>query len=88
MGVLGHQPERASFYVTRATLRDEIEESQELAHQYEIPVADVIALRAVLAQERANDIAVQDGDFRDEYVAGIGECLDRIASAILESKEN
>lgn len=84
MGTLGNQPRRKGFDVMYRELDDALDMAKRIAQENSVPVESVIALWDVLERRRANDLAQEDGDFRDEHMAGIGEALDRIASAVSE----
>lgn len=82
MGIIGNQPERDSFDTVRPI--DLIDESIHEAKSFtcKFSVSDLIEAKKALEMERANEIAVEDGNFRDEHMSGIAEYLDRIATAL------
>ena len=82
MGTLGNQPEREPFRVDSKLLEGFLSTAVTLAQRYGISVDAVVAAKHALELERQNSIAIQDGDFRDEHAAGIGECLREIADAL------
>ncbi|MBP5996969.1 MAG: hypothetical protein KA535_03375 [Azonexus sp.] len=82
MGTLGNQPPRQYCNVTRADTDDALDFVKELASKHKVSISDVIALMSVLEHNRANDIAVKDGDFRDEHAGGYGENMALIGEAL------
>jgi hypothetical protein len=80
MGTLENQPERSYF---EAANEGDYLKSTLTPYAYErITVRDLIEAKKALEMHRANDIAVQDGDYRDEHAAGYAEKLDQIASGL------
>lgn len=82
MGTLFNQPVRSRE--NSYGLEDEITYIQTLAKDYKISFSEVVALMDVLERKRSNNLAVNDGDVHDEQIAGLGEILDRIATALEE----
>lgn len=82
MGTLYAQPERNSKRVSANALDSFLETSVKLARKHGITVTEVLAAARVLEMERANDLYVANGDVFDEQIAGIGEELQKVASAI------
>jgi len=82
MGTIHDQPERNNFDAAKPI--DLIDESLFDAKNYKckFSVSDLIEAKKALEMERANDISVEDGNYRDEHMAGIAEYLDRIATAL------
>lgn len=82
MGIIGNQPERNSF--DTASPIDLIDESIHEAKSFtcKFSVSDLIEAKKALEMERANEIAVQDGNYRDEHMAGIADRMEMISDAI------
>ena len=82
MGTIGNQPERNNFEpISPRTFIYNINNVQD-DPVYPVSDKDMIEAAKVLQMVRANDIAVQDGNYRDEHMAGIAEYLERIATAL------
>lgn len=86
MGTLGNQPPRKYFDLQPKDLEAAIVEFKEIGKKHGLNFDQVIAVKTVLELERRNDIAVQDGDYRDEQAGGIGDRLTAIAEAIESMK--
>lgn len=82
MGTLFNQPERKLFRVSTDHLDSFLKDITSLSKKHGIPVSDAIAAARVLELERQNDLYVSNGDIFDEQIAGIGELLEKISSAI------
>ncbi len=82
MGTLFHQSERSYGTVEDGHLDSFIAEIVELSKKHGISVAEVIAAKEVLESERKNDLYVRNGDAFDEQMAGFGELLQQLISAI------
>ncbi|HIF9329265.1 TPA: hypothetical protein ACX6RL_001522 [Photobacterium damselae] len=82
MGKLGEQSPRKPYRVSDQHLDMYLTELKELAKKHNMNVRDVIQAKLVLEFERQNNITVDDGDYRDEHMDGIGNCLKEIAYAI------
>lgn len=87
MGIIGDQPERKYFDTERPI--DLIDESIREAKDFtcKFSVSDLIEAKKALEMERANHIAVQDGDYRDEHMAGLYDGLEKIAYALDDGNE-
>lgn len=75
MGVVGDQPRRDFFGSQFEIACDIAETAQDVAHRFGIEMSDAIRLFHIVELRRANNIAVQDGDYRDEHIAGICDAL-------------
>lgn len=82
MGYVGRQPDRDSKIVDMDYLRHALRDLIEISSEMDVSVESVIELYKVLEMQRSNAIAVQDGDYRDEHIAGICDRLMEIAEAI------
>lgn len=79
--MLGKQPARQSF---RTDLSEFLTEVVEHAKKTKVSVADVIAAKHAIELQRQNDLAYQDGDFRDEQMGGLGDRLTELVNALSE----
>ena len=82
MGTIGNQPARNQFDQDLSSFIDEL---VELGKKKKLTIDQVIGAYKVLELQRQNNIAIQDGDYFDEQMGGIGDKLSEIASAIRES---
>ncbi len=82
MGTLYSQTPRNYRDVEIADLDEFLSAALEISKKHKIPVADVIAASRVLQLKRTNDLYVANGDAFDEQIAGIGELLEKVTSAI------
>jgi len=87
MGTLFNQPERNRFTIRNKDLLDSIETLKELAEKSGISLDQAIKIAEIKQLERGNDLFASNGDIHDEQLAGFGEILEKIATA-LESDEN
>ncbi len=72
MGMLGNQPARN---YRKQDYTYWVRELNRIAEAEGISLDQVIEVAKVAEMSRANDIAVSDGDFRDEQMGGFGELL-------------
>lgn len=79
MGTLGNQPARKEFHIDLSRFMEEL---IDICKKHDVTIEAVIEAKKALELERQNDIAVQDGDYRDEQMGGIGDILGEIARAI------
>jgi hypothetical protein len=80
MGVIGHQPERNWFTIGNfEDARYFLETASDLAEELGIEIKDVIATFHMYELRRANHIAVEDGNYRDEHIAGLCNAIDHLA---------
>ena len=82
MGTLGSQSERNHHRVSNNELGAFLEDAENLAKKYSIPIETVIEAKRALEMERQNNIAIQSGDHFDEQAAGFGDIFSRIATAL------
>jgi hypothetical protein len=83
MGVLGNQEPRDYFQSNDLPVF--LEDAQALAQEYQVSIETVIEAKKVLELERKNSIQVQNGDYWDEQIAGLGNLLSQLIST-MESK--
>ncbi len=86
MGTLFNQPERKWYTVTHEQLAIEIERVARLAKAANIAPSEVIELTKVLEYRRRTDLMVHDQDAKDEQLAGFGDILKELITAISELK--
>lgn len=84
MGAIGHQPPRRRHAVEYDYLDSHLQLYADLAKKRQVSLADVIALKHALELERANDIAIDDGDNRDEHAGGYTAALRDVSWSWLE----
>jgi hypothetical protein len=82
MGTLFSQQERNYRSVSNESVDGFLKDAAKLAKKHNVTVADVIATATLLQLERKNDLYVANGDIHDEQMAGVGEILQRIATAL------
>ncbi len=82
MGTLFSQQERNFRSVSNESLDGFLSHAAKLAKKHSVTVSDVIAAATLLQLERKNDLYVANGDIHDEHMAGIGEILQSIATAL------
>jgi hypothetical protein len=82
LSTLYTQPPRDHFRVGIEDLSAFVQDAAAVATKQKISLADVIAAAHVLQMARANDLYRANGDAFDEQLGGLGEELQRIASAI------
>lgn len=87
MSTLFDQPNRNFYRVTSQEIDEFIASALELSKKHDISLSEVVATKAVLELERRNDLYAANGDAFDEQIAGIGEILQSLSSAI-ESLKN
>jgi hypothetical protein len=85
MGKVGHQPERNRYTSNFEDLEAFLDYVGDMAHKFQLDYKDVISALHVLELRRANNIAVEDGDFRDEHIAGICEAINNLADRFEQS---
>jgi hypothetical protein len=82
MGTLFKQEIRSQRYVEESDLDGFLAAAVKLSQKHKIHVADVISAGRVLELKRRNDLYVNNGDAFDEQIAGIGELLQTLSSAV------
>jgi hypothetical protein len=82
MGTIGNQQPRKSYTSTNPERYVEAIARTEEGVWGTEQVKTLIEAKKALEMERANNIAVEDGDNRDEHMGGIADCLHRIADAL------
>jgi hypothetical protein len=82
MGMLGNQPPRDYCRKGFQSLDDFLSEAILLAKDRDVSVSEVIAAKHALELERQNDMAREDGDFRDEQMGGFGDLISKVADAL------
>lgn len=60
---------------------NEIEEMKKIALSTDVSLDQVIQVRAILEQERRNNLYKTNGDVFDEQMAGIGELIGALINA-------
>lgn len=86
MGTLFNQPKRKYQSISSDHLDSFIQDIASLSKKHGISVSDAIAAARVLELSRQNDLYVSNGDIFDEQIAGIGELLEKMSSAIEQLK--
>jgi len=79
MGTLRNQPPRDHFHQDLDSLLTEL---GAIGNKHNINIATAIEAKKALEFERQNNITVQNGDYHDEQMAGLGDILERISGAI------
>ncbi len=88
MGTIGNQPHRSTFFYSDESFKQFLRELSEFLRHSEFDARDVLLAYIFVELNRANNIAVQDGNFRDEHAAGIGEILNNIDITLSSIKES
>lgn len=83
MGTLYNQTERNYHPVSFNYVRSSCEELKKIAKEMNMSIADVIEIYKIEVMDRVTACKVDDGDRKDEQLAGFGE----IAKSISESVE-
>ncbi len=84
MGTLGGQPPRNEFH---RDLDSFLKDLADLCKKHDVAMETVIEAKKVLELERQNNIAVQNGDYHDEQMGGLGDILQQISGAIESLKQ-
>ena len=82
MGTLKNQPVRKSYYVTRKSVEQLIEEVLDISNETGHPFESVLRVYEFRATRRRNDLTKDNGDIHDEQMAAIGDELTKISDAI------
>jgi hypothetical protein len=82
MGTLFAQDPRNSHAVGQKDLDSFLTGAVTLAKKHKIPLTRVIEAKDALERERANDLSYANGDIFDEQMAGFGELLRELTSAV------
>ena len=82
MATLYDQPPRQDKSVSMENVSQFLKEVLKLAQEHNIHASDVIDAYKVMELSRQNDLYVANGDAHDEQIAGIGQAIQSIASAI------
>lgn len=87
MGTLFNQSERNYRYVDFKIVRSSCEEIKKIAKELNMNVADVIEIYKAEIQDRAISNRVDDGDRKDEQLAGFGELLKSLTESVEKAVE-
>ena len=87
MGTLFNQKEREHEEVTEENLESFLGTAARLAKKHKVSISDVIATKHALELERQNKLAVRSGDTLDEQLAGLGELVQDLTSAVRSALE-
>lgn len=82
MGTLFNQSIRKEFKVTDIQMYDMLSEAKRVANQHDLTVDQVLLAFKIKQLERKNDLMVSNGNIHDEQMAGIGNLLSIISSAL------
>lgn len=85
MGKVGRQPARSWYTSNFEDLEAFLDYVGDMAHKFQLDHKDVISAIRVLELRRANNIAVEDGDFRDEHIAGLCEAINNLGDRLDQS---
>ena len=87
MGTLFSQEPRKYHRISMNDVSDFLSDAKDLASKLKVGVEDVIAAKHTLELQRRNDLYAANGDAFDEQVAGLGDILKEIQSALQERSE-
>ena len=82
MGTLKNQPVRKSYYVTRESVEQLIEEVLDISNETGHPFESVLRVYELLEIRRRNDLTKDNGDIHDTQMAAISDELTKISDAI------
>lgn len=88
MGTLGNQEPRDHRRVKVNELDEFLTKLVRLATKHDISVGEVIEAKRVMEFERQNDLACDDGDYRDEQMGGFGDRLERLVESLGDVAES
>lgn len=94
MGTLYNQTERNYHPASFNYVRSSCEELKKIAKEMNMSIADVIEIYKIEVMDRATTCKVDDGDRKDEQLAGFGEIAKSLSESIkkvveiLESKNS
>jgi hypothetical protein len=88
MSTLFDQPQRKFYTVNFSEIDEFLSSASKLSKKHGISITEVIAAKTALELERRNDLYAANGDAFDEQIAGIGELLQALSSAIESLREN
>ena len=86
MGTLKDQPVRNSYYVTRQSVEQLIDEVLDISNNTGHPFESVLRVYELLETRRRNDLLKDNGDIHDEQMAGIGDELTKLSEAIKDRR--
>jgi predicted transcriptional regulator len=78
MGTLFNQDERHNYNITETGLEEVLKVAIELSRKYKCELKDVIALQHAMAVDRLADLQVDDGNRKDDQLAGFGELMKQL----------
>ncbi len=87
MGTLHNQEPRNYKFVERRNATDLIDEILDVAEATNVSFDQALRVYELLEQKRKTDCFVDNGDIWDEQISGIGQILEKIATA-LEKEDN
>lgn len=86
MGTIGNQPVRPQDKIDEWDMVAKIDMLKKTAKLSGCKFSEVIEIYKARVEERKIDVMITDGDYRDEHMGGIGDCLDSIAEALRGQK--
>jgi hypothetical protein len=75
MGTLFNQSIRQAHSISQIELERRVDVYESIIKKRDITMSELIELNKALEMERANDLRVNDGDAKDEQLAGFGELM-------------
>ena len=82
MGTLMNQNPRTLHNVTINDVAYKLKELQAIAAQNKVDLPIVIEIWKIAVMDRQHSLAVQDGDIKDEQLAGLGDLLKQLIETI------
>lgn len=82
MGTMCNQPARPRREIDTESTKAFMEMVKEIAKEHHIPFEAALKVYEVMAYERRTNIMIDNGDFTDENMCGIGTAIKEIAEQI------
>jgi hypothetical protein len=82
MGTLFNQKIRQKHYVLPITTQDEIDTIDYLSDVTGYEIEHIIEIRKICEAKRTNDLFIEDGNAKDEQLAGFGELFKELNDQI------
>jgi hypothetical protein len=88
MGTLFNQPERNRHNVSYWDIKSRAEQIRDIAKELNMPDNAVTTVYLATVLNRFTSAYIDNGDIHDEQMHGIGELIQRLASAIENEPED
>ncbi len=81
MGKLGNQPVRPRRKINFSELKEPLYFIEKIIKNSNLTEESIIKILEILEYSRRTNVMIDDGDFKDEQIGGIGELIENFISS-------